>query len=147
MMAEHLKFLQLFVEHVSLFVTARMAIVQVKLDGHIECEHELVFLKKTSANVRIEYLQEIGFELADPRLGVLALLRNGEALDKELSEILHRELVHGVQLRHLLEGEVKLGCHHGHRLEVPPAFLYAFLNEFGRLQLVLYVICDLLGLI
>lgn len=88
-MAEHLKLLQLFVEHVSLFVTTGMAIVQMKLDGHIESEHELVFLKKTSVNVRIEYLQEIGFELADPGLGVLALLRHGEALNKELSEIFH----------------------------------------------------------
>ena len=74
MMAEHLKLLQLFVEHISLFVTTRMAIVQMKLDGHIESEHELVPLKQTSANVGIEYLQEIRFELADTRLGVLALL-------------------------------------------------------------------------
>jgi hypothetical protein len=106
-----------------------------------------VLLKQTSANIRIEYLQEIRFELADPRLGVLTLLRDSEALNKELSEILHRELVHGVQLRHLLEGEVKLGCHHGHRLKVPPTFLNAFLNQFGGLQLVLYVVCDLLGLV
>jgi len=53
MMAEHLKLLQLFVEHVSLFITARMTIVQMKLDGHIESEHELVLLKQTPANVRI----------------------------------------------------------------------------------------------
>jgi hypothetical protein len=124
-----------------------MAIVQMKFDGHIESEHELVLLKKTSANVRIENLKEIRFELADPGLGVLALLRDCEALNKELSEILHRELVHGVQLRHLLEGEVKLGCHHCHRLKVPPAFLYSFLNQFGGLQLVLYVVCDLLGFV
>ena len=59
-----------------------MAIVQMKLDGHIESEHELVFLKKTSANVRIEYLQKIRLELADPGLGVLALFRYIETLDK-----------------------------------------------------------------
>ena len=56
MMAEHLKLLQLFVEHISLLVTARMTIVQMKLDGHIESEHELVPLKQTSTNVRIEHL-------------------------------------------------------------------------------------------
>ena len=106
-----------------------------------------MLLKQTSANVRIEYLQEIRFELADSGLGILALLRNGEALNKELSEILHRELIHGVQLRHLLEGEVKFACHHGHRLKVPPTFLNTFLDQFGGLKLVLYVVCDLLGLI
>lgn len=91
-----------------------------------------MLFKKAATDVGIEYLQEVLLQLFDPPFNLLSLFPLRETLNKQLPEPSHGKLVHGIQLRHLLQGEVHLGRLHSNGFEVFTILLNTLLQHLGR---------------